>query len=91
VSVVHVIGGGSQNALLNQLTADACARPVVAGPGEATAAGNALVQAIAGGEIGSLQAGRDLVRRSVPLTTYEPRRTAAWEDAYGRLLRLLGD
>jgi rhamnulokinase len=91
VAVVHIVGGGAQNALLNQLTADACARPVVAGPGEATAAGNALVQAIAGGEIESLPAGRDLVRRSVSLTRYEPRRSAGWDEAYGRLLRLLGD
>jgi rhamnulokinase len=91
VAVVHVIGGGSQNALLNQLTADACARPVVAGPAEATAAGNALVQAIARGEVESLAAGRHLVRRSVPLVKFEPQGTAAWDDAYGRFLRLLGD
>jgi rhamnulokinase len=90
VAVLHIIGGGSQNALLNQLTADACDRLVIAGPAEATAAGNALVQAMAGGQLGSLAEGRDLVRRSFPLVTFEPRRSPAWDDAYGRLRALAG-
>ncbi len=85
---VHIIGGGSQNTLLNQFTADATGRPVVAGPVEATALGNVLVQAIALGHIDSVAAGRALVRRSFELTTYAPQDTAAWDAAYARYMAL---
>jgi rhamnulokinase len=71
--VVHVVGGGARNALLCQLTADACGRPVVAGPVEATAIGNLLVQAMALGLVGSLEEARALVGRSLEPRTYEPR------------------
>jgi rhamnulokinase len=75
VTLIHVVGGGSQNALLCQLTADAAGLPVVAGPIEATAIGNALVQARAHGLIeGDLGALRALVRETQPLQRYEPRR-----------------
>ena len=74
VEVVHVVGGGAQNTLLCQLTADACRRPVVAGPGEATALGNLLVQARTHGAVaGDLWALRERVRRASTLTRYEPR------------------
>ena len=75
VEVVHVVGGGSQNALLCQLTADACRRPVVAGPVEATALGNLLVQARTHGVLsGDLAALRERIRAArVTLTRYEPR------------------
>jgi rhamnulokinase len=74
VEVVHVVGGGSQNTLLCQLTADACRRPVVAGPVEATALGNLLVQARTHGAVaGDLGALRERVRRASTLTRYEPR------------------
>jgi rhamnulokinase len=77
VEVVHVVGGGAQNGLLCQLLADAAGLPVVAGPVEATALGNVLVQARAHGAIaGSLESLRDLVRRTQELTTYRPRRAA---------------
>jgi rhamnulokinase len=89
VGVVHVIGGGAQNALLNQFTADACARLVLAGPTEATALGNAAVQAMARGRFASLAEARAAIRRSFPLVRYEPRLTRAWDDAYGRFLELL--
>jgi rhamnulokinase len=72
VDVVHVVGGGSRNALLCRLTADACRRQVLAGPAEATSAGNVLVQAIASGELGSLEELRDVVRRSHEVVRYEP-------------------
>jgi rhamnulokinase len=72
VDVVHVVGGGSRNALLCRLTADACERPVLAGPAEATSTGNLLVQAIASGELGSLGELRDVVRRSCDIVRYEP-------------------
>lgn len=72
IEVLHVIGGGSQNDLLNQLTANALGIPVIAGPVEATAMGNILVQAMAYGEIDSLEAVRDVVRNSVELRTFVP-------------------
>ena len=76
IEVVHVVGGGSRNQLLCQLTADACARPVVAGPVEATAIGNVLVQARAIGQLqGSLETLRSLVRATTALERYEPRAT----------------
>jgi rhamnulokinase len=81
---VHVVGGGAQNAYLNQATADAAGRPVLAGPVEATATGNLLVQAIACGGICSLAEGRQLLRRSVEPRRFEPRRASAWAEAAGR-------
>jgi rhamnulokinase len=73
VEVVHLVGGGSLNTLLCRLTADATGLPVVAGPVEAAALGNALVQARARGLVGDLAEMRDLVRRSAGVRTYEPR------------------
>lgn len=72
IEVIHIVGGGSRNKLLNQLAADATGRRVVAGPAEATATGNALVQALGAGEIGSLQELREIVKRSFQLETFEP-------------------
>lgn len=73
---LHVVGGGAQNALLNQLTADACGIPVIAGPVEATALGNLLMQLMAAGALGSVAEGRALVRASFPTEEYQPRRCA---------------
>jgi rhamnulokinase len=74
VDVVHVVGGGARNTLLCQLTADACRRPVVAGPVEATALGNLLVQARTHGVVtGDLAALRERIRRTADLTRYDPR------------------
>jgi rhamnulokinase len=81
---LHAIGGGARNRLLNQWTADATGLPVLAGPTEATAIGNLLVQAMALGRVGSLAELRDIVRRSFPLETYTPRPTPAWEAAWRR-------
>lgn len=81
LSTVRVVGGGSQNALLCQLTADACKRPVVAGPAEGTALGNMLVQAIATGYLPDLAAGRRAVAASLPQTRYAPRNSANWDAA----------
>jgi rhamnulokinase len=83
IDVIHVVGGGSRSELLNQLTADACQRPVVAGPIEATAMGNLLVQVRASGELKSLAEMREVVRRSTPVVTYEPKDGSAWEEAAG--------
>jgi rhamnulokinase len=85
---LHILGGGSQNQLLCQLAADATQRLVVAGPIEATAAGNILMQAIARGHIASLAEGRDVVRRSFELAIYEPGTSAGWDDAYARFLAI---
>ncbi len=70
--VIHIVGGGSRNALLNQLAADATGRTVVAGPWEATATGNVLLQAIGAGELRGLGEARELVRRSFAVETYRP-------------------
>jgi len=82
--VIHIVGGGTQNELLCQFTANACNRPVVAGPVEATALGNVLVQARTAGAAGSLADIREIVARSVELKHYQPNDTAAWEEAYRR-------
>ncbi|MBL8055549.1 MAG: rhamnulokinase [Anaerolineales bacterium] len=80
--VIHIIGGGSQNALLNQFTADATGRTVLAGPVEATALGNVVVQALAAGQIETLAAGRALVRQSFPVQTFPPQPDAHWGKAF---------
>ncbi|MFI9802913.1 rhamnulokinase family protein [Streptomyces sp. NPDC052301] len=86
VDVVYVVGGGTRNALLCQLTADACGLPVVAGATEAAALGNVLVQARAQGLTGDLAAMRRLLAGTQPLTRYAPRGgTARWRDAGERL------
>ncbi len=72
VNRIRIVGGGSQNALVNQLCADACGIPVTAGPVETTALGNVCVQMIALGQLSSLDEARALVRRSFPLTEYVP-------------------
>jgi rhamnulokinase len=90
VNAIHVIGGGSRNRVLCQFTADATGRPVLAGPVEATAVGNIIVQMMALGHVSSLEEGRAVVRRSFDVTTYEPGERAAWDEAYARFLGLLG-
>jgi rhamnulokinase len=89
IAVIHIVGGGTQNELLNQMTADACKRPVVASPIEATAIGNMLVQAIALGDIADLNQGRAIVKNSFDVKRYEAKDPAAWDEAYGRYLKLL--
>jgi rhamnulokinase len=88
---IHIIGGGSRNALLNQFTANATGRLVLAGPVEATALGNVLVQAIATGHLASLAEGRDLIRKSFPVQPFEPVKNGAWDEAYARYLDLKGN
>jgi rhamnulokinase len=89
MEVIHVVGGGSQNSLLCQLTADACNRPVRAGPVEATAIGNLLVQALALGLVGSLAQAREVVRRSFEVRAYAPHNPERWQEPYRRFLKLL--
>jgi len=89
LDTIHIVGGGCQNTLLCQLTADACNRPVVAGPVEATAIGNVLVQAIGLGLLGSLAEGRAVVRRSFEVRTYEPQQPERWTEPYRRFLQMI--
>ncbi|WP_327653984.1 rhamnulokinase [Streptomyces sp. NBC_00483] len=86
VDVVHIVGGGARGALLCQLTADACGLPVVAGPAEGAALGNALVQARADGVVGDRVAMRRLVADTQPLARYEPSGDrSAWDAAAARV------
>jgi rhamnulokinase len=90
--VIHIVGGGCQNSLLCQWTADACGVPVLAGPVEATAMGNVLVQAMGLGLIGDLPQAREVVKRSVEVVHYEPRASDLWQsqwDRYASLIALL--
>lgn len=86
--VIHIIGGGSRNRLLNQFTADATGCEVIAGPVEATAIGNILMQAIGLGHLSSLHEGRTLVRRSFEVLSFEPQASSTWDEAYSRYLAL---
>jgi rhamnulokinase len=89
VDVIHTVGGGAQNRLLCQMTADATGRPLLAGPVEATAIGNLIVQAIALGELGSVADGRELIRNSLPVDEYEP--GSDWAEPAARFDALLAD
>jgi rhamnulokinase len=82
---VHVVGGGARNRLLCQWTADATGLPVLAGPEEATAIGNLAVQALALGELGSLDEARQVIRASFEPTIYEPGDREPWDEAAARL------
>jgi rhamnulokinase len=88
IEMVHVVGGGSRNKVLNQFTANACGRPVVAGPVEATVFGNLLVQARSHGEIKTLADIRAAVRASSEVTQFDPENVAAWEAARARFAGL---
>lgn len=88
-SALHILGGGSNAALLCQMTADVCGIPVVAGPTEATALGNILIQLVALGYLPSLKEGRRLITETQPVVRYEPHPSGEWEQAYGGYLELL--
>jgi rhamnulokinase len=85
IKIIHIVGGGSQSRLLNQFTADACQRSVLAGPVEATALGNLLTQIRADGELGSLAEMRLVVRHSTKLTNFIPDPKSDWSAAAARL------
>jgi len=91
LSLIHIIGGGTKNKLLNQITADCVRRTVIAGPVEATATGNILMQAIALKELSSLNEARAVVRHSFAPEIYEPRHDDHWDAAYEKLKILLGE
>ncbi len=89
ITTIHIVGGGSQNQLLCQFTADATQRQVLAGPVEATAIGNIIMQAIARGYIKSLEEGRELIGRSFEVKVYDPGFGLEWDSAYGRYLEIM--
>lgn len=84
IEVIHIVGGGSRNQLLNQFTANACGRPVIAGPGESTVLGNLLVQLRAAGELSSLHEMRTVLRQSSEISLFEPEEETKWNEAYSR-------
>jgi rhamnulokinase len=90
IAQIRIIGGGSKNRLLNQLTADATGRKVLAGPAEATALGNAAVQILATGGATSLREVRDIVDRSFPTEVFEPLETGKWEQHAKRFEQYCG-
>jgi rhamnulokinase len=89
IQVIRVVGGGCLNRMLCQFTADACQRPVVAGPVEATALGNLMLQAIATGRLQDVAAGREAIVASVERQRYEPQSEAGWDAAWDRFKDLL--
>jgi rhamnulokinase len=89
IETLHVVGGGSKDATLNQFTANALKIPALAGPTECTATGNILIQAIALGHLPSLAAAREIVRNSFELKTFAPRDSAQWDAAAARFEKLL--
>ncbi len=91
VERLHIIGGGSKNNLLNQFTANAIGMPVVAGPSEATAIGNVMLQARAAGYVNSLQQMRDMIAEVVETETFAPQDAAAWDAAYAKISNLIKD
>ena len=88
--MINVVGGGTKDKFLSQMTADACGIPVCAGPEEATAIGNLMSQIIAAGELNTLAEAREVVANSFEMKHYEPTSDrAAWDEAYGRFCKLL--
>ncbi len=93
IPFINIVGGGTKEEPLCQLCADACARPVYAGPVEATAIGNLAVQAISMGELKDLDEAREMIRGSFEVKYYEPKLSDKdmWDDAYARFKKLIGE
>jgi rhamnulokinase len=89
IEVIHIVGGGAQNHLLSQMAADACNRRVVAGPVEATAIGNLMMQAVARGAVGTIAQAREIIRSSFSVAEYHPRQPQMWDEAYERFEKLV--
>ena len=89
IDLLHIVGGGSNNDLLNQFTANATGITVLAGPAEATAAGNIMLQAIALGHVRSLSAAREIIRHSSEIRRFDPQETEIWDRAFTRFETLL--
>ena len=89
IETIHIVGGGAQNELLCQMAADACNRRVIAGPVEATAIGNLMMQAVACGDLGSIAEARQVVGESFAVRTYLPTNSDPWDEAYCRFAALI--
>lgn len=89
IGAVNIVGGGSRNRLLNQFTANACQRPVLAGPVEATVLGNVLVQARACGELATLDDIRRVARESSEVEAIQPEHDASWSEARQRFAAMI--
>lgn len=89
LSKLHVIGGGSRNNLLNRFTANALGVPVIAGPSEATAIGNIMLQAKAAGMVDGVAAMRQMIRRSVEVAEIQPKETEKWEEGFEKYLKII--
>ncbi|MCA9142503.1 MAG: rhamnulokinase [Planctomycetaceae bacterium] len=89
IDTIHIVGGGTQNRLLCQMAADACNCQVVAGPVEATAIGNVMMQVVSSGEVSSIEQAREVVRNSFDVEEYAPQQTQRWDDAYARFEKLV--
>lgn len=89
IKKLHIIGGGSQNELLNQATADSIGLPVIAGPSEATAIGNIMIQAKGLGFVNSLQEMRSIIKNSIILDVYMPKDTQLWEKSYEKFIQIV--
>jgi rhamnulokinase len=89
INVVHIVGGGSRSTLLNQFTADATGKRVVAGPVEGSAIGNLLIQAVGAGELTNLTDIRSIIRNSFPISTFNPGQRDQWLDALNRFIHTL--
>ncbi len=89
LDTIHIVGGGTQNRQLCQATADACGRRVLAGPVEATAIGNVMVQALAAGEVSSIAQARELIAASFAVEEYLPQNADRWQEAFVRFQKLL--
>jgi rhamnulokinase len=89
VDTIHIVGGGTQNRLLCQMAADACNRRVVAGPIEATAIGNVMMQAVACGDVASIRQAREVIRESFPVSEYTPQTPDPWNEAFERYQKLV--
>lgn len=85
LETIRVVGGGCLNALLCQMSADACNRGVISGPAEASAFGNVMLQAVATSHLPSVTAGRAAIAASIQCVSYSPQRTDAWDEAYARM------
>jgi rhamnulokinase len=88
--VVHILGGGCRNQVLNQFTADATGLPVIAGPEEASAMGNILMQAEAAGLVDDRKQARAMMQDACGYVRYTPRDSTKWDQAYQRFLEVTG-
>jgi rhamnulokinase len=89
MATIHIVGGGTKNRQLCQFAADSTGRHVVAGPVEATAIGNLMMQAVAAGDVASIAEAREVIRRSFPVEEFDPQNAAAWDEAYQRFLKVV--